>query len=476
VKTDVNFILNDELISTEINPAVTVLDFLRNNKKLTGTKEGCREGDCGACTVIIGSLHKNIIVYKTVNSCLMPVADLNGKHLVTIEGLNQNRLNIIQSNMVDEGGTQCGFCTPGFIISITNYFLTNSNYNLNEAIEALSGNICRCTGYEGIKRAVGNIISKLEQENRDGKSQVEFLIKIGILPEYFLSVPGMIKKINKIKSGSTNTKTKAGKKYLVSGGTDLYVQKWEELYNSDINFISAKEDLKEIKITGKKIIIGGAVTIEEFRNSKIIQKYFPELKEYLKLFGSLPIRNRATIAGNIANASPIADGTNILIAFNTSVVLKGGKKRNIILKDFYLGYKKLDLKPGEYIEAIVIEAPPKKYYFNYEKVSRRIHLDIASVNSSVYIEEKKNIITKINLSAGGVAPIPLFLEKTCSFLTGKEIKIENVKKAAEIALTEISSISDARGSADYKSLLLRQLIFAHFLKLFPALNDEGVLQ
>lgn len=472
-----NFILNNENISDELNPAITVLDYLRNIKKLTGTKEGCREGDCGACTVIIGTLNKNKIQYKTINSCLMPIADVDGKHLVTIEGLNRKELNIIQENMVDEGGTQCGFCTPGFIISITNYFLTHSEYQLEDAVGSLDGNICRCTGYDGIKRSIKNIITILESKRKNGFPKIEFLIDAGIIPEYFLTIPNRLKNLNKEFILKNKRTSKEKYKYLVSGGTDLYVQKWQDLYESKVNFVSEKKELTAIKKVGKKIVIDSAITIEEFGNSKIIQKYFPQIKDSLKLFGSLPIRNRATIAGNVVNASPIADCTNILLSLNAEVVISGVKRRrNLLLKNFYLGYKKLDLKPDEIIESILIETPPKVFYFNFEKVSRRTYLDIASVNSSIYIEAKNDIIKKINLSAGGVAPIPMYLEKTCSYLINKEINPKIVREASRIALTEISPISDARGSAEYKSLLLRQLIFAHFVKLFPqSIRPETLL-
>jgi xanthine dehydrogenase small subunit len=470
----ISFVLNNESITEEINPAITVLDYLRGNKKLTGTKEGCREGDCGACTIIIGTLEKNKINYKTVNSCLMPVADLNGKHIVTIEGLNENGLNAVQENMVDEGGTQCGFCTPGFIMSITNYFLTHSEYSLNEAVDALDGNICRCTGYEGIKRSIHNVIETLEAKENNSSRDLKYLIDHKIIPQYFVSVPKLLKNLHKDFNESKNPKRKVKTNYLVSGGTDLYVQRWDELYSSKINFIQSLNASENIVRLRNRLIIKGATTIEEFKKSEIIYKHFPQLRESLKLFGSMPIRNRATIAGNIVNASPIADAANILLALNAVVIaVTKNKKRKIPLDEFYIGYKKTKLNPGEIIDAVEIEIPKKGFLFNYEKVSRRMYLDIASVNSSILIELKKDTIINARLSAGGVAPVPLLLSKTSSFLIGRRIDDETISEASKIAASEISPISDTRGSKKYKTLLLQKLIIAHFVKLFPELNNSG---
>jgi xanthine dehydrogenase small subunit len=213
-------------------------------------------------------------------------------------------------------------------------------------------------------------------------------------------------------------------------------------------------------------------------NSEIMIKYFPDIQKYFSLFGSLPIRNRATVGGNIVNASPIADMTNFFLALNSKILLtnvnnisskknNGVKGREVYLKDFYLGYKTLDKKPEEIIKSLSFKVPSANSLFSYEKVSRRTYLDIASVNTSMFIESENDIITDIHISAGGVAPIPLYLIKTRKFLLNKKIEPELISEAARIAVSETSPITDARGSVQYKKLLLRQLIFAHFLKLFP---------
>lgn len=457
----ISFICNDKEINTEIHPATTILDFLRKTLFLTGTKEGCREGDCGACTVLVGELSGNGIKYKTVNSCLLPIGSVIGKHVVSIEGLNVSGLSPVQLAMVEEGGTQCGFCTPGFIISLSAYFLNNKEYNPSDAVESLDGNICRCTGHTAIKKAAVRSVDFFN--SRKG----ETLVSAGLLPSYFTDIPDRLKAlIAKIKTIGDGQRVTT---YRIGGGTDLFVQKWEDLYKSDINFITANAIKEKIKITGNEFIVDASTTVTDIMESEIMNRYFPDIKKYFILFGSLPIRNRATLGGNIVNASPIADMTNFFLALNSRLHLIDGNNvpREVLLKDFYLGYKTLDKKPEEIIKYVSFRLPSNKSFYSFEKVSRRTYLDIASVNTSMLIETDNEIITDVHISAGGVAPIPLYLTKTRNFLMNKNIDYKNIAEAARIALSEISPITDARGSVQYKRLLLRQLLYAHFLKLFP---------
>ena len=465
LKTQINFICNDSEIETFIHPGTTLLDFIRKQLHLTGTKEGCREGDCGACTVLIGELIENSLKYLSANSCLLPVGAINGKHVVTIEGLNSNKLNTVQKHFVEEGASQCGFCTPGFIISLTGYFLSNSKYNSSEAIKSMGGNICRCTGHFSIIKAVRNFTNFTSENIYPNKEYLTKLIIAGIVPNYFLTIENRLKNLTK----SESIKKKNNHLPLnISGGTDLLVRKWEEILEQDIDFLTSDNLPDHISEEYGKIVIGARVSISDFIKSTIVQKYFPILQNKLDLFGSLPIRNRATIGGNIVNASPIADMVIILLALNSRLIIKkGNSERIILLKDFYIGYKDVYLNAGELIYSISFDIPQGNYFFNFEKVSQRTYLDIASVNSSIHLEVQDNVITKISLSAGGVAPIPLFLKKTSEFLTGKPINSKNLFNAYDVALSEINPISDARGTKEYKTLLLRQLIFAHFISLFP---------
>lgn len=456
----ITFILNNKTIQTLQHPGTSLLDFIRYEKYLPGTKIGCREGDCGACTVLEGTLKNGKVHYKSIVSCLTPLGNAHGKHIVTIEGINMQNLSPIQESMVKHAATQCGFCTPGFVMSFTGYGLSNKNSDHKKAIASISGNICRCTGYKSIEKAAKDI-SELIQ-NKDISNPVQWMVKNNFLPDYFLEIREKLTDIE--QNPDTNDH-----KQIIAGGTDLMVQKPEEIAETDLKFFYNRNDLKGISKENNSIVIGSASTATEIMNAEIMQEYFPDIKSYFKLISSEPIRNMGTIAGNFVNASPIGDLIIFFLALNADIILKESENKRIIpLKNFFLDYKKMDLKNREYIESIIIPVPVSQFKFNFEKVSKRTHLDIASVNSAIYLKVDNDIIKECFLAAGGVSAIPKFLEKTASYLTGKTVTNGTIIKANEILQSEISPISDVRGSADYKRLLLRQLLFAHFIKLFPA--------
>ncbi len=452
------FILNNKIIKEDIHPGTSLLDIIRYKKDLYGTKVGCREGDCGACTVLEGSLIGEKVVYKSIVSCLTPAGNIHGKHIVTIEGLNMSKLSPVQEALVDNSGTQCGFCTPGFVMSLTCHCMEENISDKSKAINAISGNICRCTGYKSIERAAGDISSLMK--NKDIKNPVMWLVEKEFIPAYFKDIPGKLKSIQ-------NT-TESNGSLVIGGGTDLMVQKPEEVADKSLKMLYNDSGFKGIFVENNKCIINASSTASDIMNSQVVQEVFPEILTTFKLVSSEPVRNMGTIAGNIVNASPIADLSIFFLALNPDLILiKGNKQRNVKLKDFYLGYKKLDLEDGELIKSLVFEIPEKPYFFNFEKVSKRTYLDIASVNSACFIKEEKGVISNCFFTVGGVSPVPLFLEKTSAYLEGKEISIESISSAAGILQEEISPISDVRGSEKYKRLLARQLFFAHFIKLFP---------
>ena len=469
---EITFILNNDFVSVKIDPAVVLLDFIRKQKHLTGTKEGCKEGDCGACTVLYGTLKNNKLEYQTINSCLLPLGNINNTHIVTIEGLSSYNLTHIQNGFIKEGASQCGFCTPGFIVSLTCYLINNEVYEIDSALNAIAGNICRCTGYTSIKRAVDEILKNCNFMDDNEPDKISFLVKNNILPDYFSGISEQLKKLQPNKS---NGKHK-GVKYFIAGGTDLYVQKPDELLKQEITFIK-NSNLSYIKADENVCCIGAAASFEMINDSLVFQTHFPQIKNYFNLIASLPIRNCATVGGNIINASPIGDLTIFFLALNASVVLSDGNtRRKILLKNLFKGYKHLDKKNDEYLEYIEFKLPSKNSHFNFEKVSKRTHLDIASVNSAMYVEIVDSIISDIHISAGGVSPIPLYLEKTSEYLLGKKVSMDLILESLPIIQSEISPISDIRGSEDYKRLLLNQLFKAHFIQLFPELiNVEALI-
>ncbi len=467
----IHFLLNDKEIKTTLPAGMVVLDFIRYHQHLMGTKIGCREGDCGACTILVGEILDGNLQYRSQTSCLMPLGNAGAKHIVTIEGINMKEMNPIQQAMADEGATQCGFCTPGFVMSLAGFCLNDAEPTHQNAIAAMDGNICRCTGYKSIERAAGKISDLLQ--SRNGTEPSSFVAEEKILPEYFSSVKEQLKKIMMTSNGMAEAKQS---KTFVGGGTDLYVQKHEEMTHAEIEFILDEGELRGISIEGNRCVLGGSTTVTDLCESAIIQKYFPKFSEYAKLISSTPIRNMATLAGNFVNASPIGDFTVFFLALNATLILSDGQlNREIPLRNFYKGYKQLDKKPEEIIKKMSFVLPDKNTHFNFEKVSKRTHLDIASVNSAMMIKIHGKKILSAEISAGGVAPIPTFLSKTSEFLSGEILSEAVIDEATQIAQTEISPISDARGSEEYKRFLLSQLIKAHFITLFPELEVKKIL-
>lgn len=465
----IQFILNNKEINTTLPSGTLLLDFIRYEQNLTGTKIGCREGDCGACTALVGEIKNGELVYHSVTSCLMPIGNAHGKHIVTIEGVNVDGLNFIQQAFADEGATQCGFCTPGFIVSLAGYCVNKTNVS---AVDAVNGNICRCTGYKSIERATQKITEKFSE--RKDEDVFAFAVKNKFLPEYFLTIKERLAIYLLQTNGRLFAKTDSTK--FLGGGTDLYVQQHETMVQADIDFMFDKEHLNGIEQKGNKCVMGASVTVADIADSPIFQKYFPDLQTYIKLVSSTQIRNMATIAGNFMNGSPIGDFTIFFLALDAQLVLSNGlSSREIPLRKLYKGYKTLDKTADEFVEKIYFELPTATSKFNFEKVSKRINLDIASVNSAINLNLEGDTIASAGISAGGVGPIPAFLVKSSSFLEGKKVSVETLHGLIDIVQTEITPISDARGTEAYKRLLLSQLIKAHFVSLFPQLSVEEIL-
>ena len=457
----IQFILNNQLIKTDKPASTTLLDFVRYDENLRGTKIGCREGDCGACTVLIGSIKDGKLEYMSATSCLTPLPNIHGKHVVTVEGLNlPHKLNQAQQAMVDCSGTQCGFCTPGFVNSMCGFALTCDKPTLESAISAIDGNICRCTGYKTIERASAILAEKLQ--SKDKNNSMSWLVANEFVPDYFLDIEARIKDI-KTEVYNSNGMIPLG------GGTDLYVQKHDELHEYDLDYLFDRNELNGITFNGNTCILKSSATVTDLMENERLLETIPNWYQHLKLLSSTPIRNIATIAGNIANGSPIGDFTIILLAMKSQLTITNKEKvsRKLMLKDFYTGYKTFDKTADEIITEITFELPTNGIQFNFEKVCKRQYLDIASVNTAISIGTNGNTITEANASMGGVGPIPKYLTKTSEFLTKKEITVSVIKDAEQILQTELSPISDARGTEAYKRLLGRQLFFGHFIALFP---------
>ncbi len=488
------FILNGSNIATTASVGTTLLDFVRSEQHLTGTKCGCREGDCGACTVLVGDLAGGKMRYQNITSCITPIGNVKGKHVVTVEGINVDELNKslrgtkqkklelktpnteglqnidnqdltpVQQAMNDEGATQCGFCTVGFVMSLTGFCLSDEKPTTERAIAAIDGNICRCTGYKSIERAAATIAQFKEKATEDATA---FCIENNIVPPYFDQIEGRLKDLKGNLKGNLNVGEVQNladvSRVNVGGGTDLYVQKHDSMVAADIQFLFNDQILRGVKKVGHRCEIGGAATVSDLLDADFLHATIPNLSKYLKLVSSTPIRNIATLAGNFVNASPIGDMTIIFMALNAILVLKNGEnRREVALKDFYKGYKMIDKTADEIVEKFYFDLPTNEDFFHFEKVCKRTHLDIASVNSAILLRiDEDGLTERASLAIGGVAPIPLYAAKTSAYLVGKDYNKSTLTSAYHVLKDEISPISDVRGSADYKRLLAEKLLLAH---------------
>jgi len=469
----ISFILNNEEISTNVPPGTLLIDFIRYHRNLTGTKIGCREGDCGACTVLAGCIKNNELQYTSLTSCLTPLGNIHHQHIVTVEGLNMEMgLNPVQEAMSEENATQCGFCTPGFVVSMAGFCLSSKTPSYELAVAAVDGNICRCTGYKSIERALLRITNLMKQRKND-VPLIDFLINNQLVTPWFSGIEQRLKRLSSHSNGMSANNAEA---VFLGGGTDLYVQQHEKMVHSNIDFLLNNPALKGIRQEGNKCIIGASATVTELVESAIFRQAVPGFENFAQLVSSTPIRNIATLAGNFSNASPIGDLTVIFLALDATLQLrKGNNTREVALQQFFEAYKQVDKTKEEYIEKISFEIPRNKYLFNFEKVSKRRNLDIASVNAAVKIEMNGDIVLSASLSAGGVAPVPFFLQHASALLKNKKIDEYLVDEVVEAARREVTPISDARGTAAYKKQLLGQLIKAHFIQLFPALDVKQLL-
>lgn len=449
-------ILNDTELTFNVPHGTPLIEVIRKNQ-LKGTKLACGEGECGACTVLIGTPTSDGMRYHSETSCISPVINVQGKHVVTIEGLRTSSPGIVQQAMVQCHGTQCGFCTPGFIVSMTGALMHGTDVTTEEIVTAIDGNICRCTGYKSIERAAAHVAMLCHRED-----DIDEFIEKRIIPAYFKSIPA---RLSKIHAPITDAETS---EVNVGGGTDLFVQKPHQIRHASLKTMKRDESLRGISVVNNTVSIGAGETMRTIQHSPLLAKVIPGIKDFLAPIGSTQIRNMATIGGNLVNASPIGDLTIMFLGLDADLILsEGNTEHKVKLQEFYLGYKTLNKGENAVVTRVEFQIPAPKS-FHFERVCKRTYLDVASVNSACTLEcDAGNVIQTVHLSAGGVAPIPCYLSHTCEALRGKRISKSLILNASQVLQEEVSPISDIRGDAKYKRLLLRQLFFIHMSKLSP---------
>ena len=452
---------------SNIDPNETILNYVRLNLKKTGTKEGCAEGGCGACTVVLGDLKNNKIVYQAINSCIAFVPSLEGKQLILVEDLvsKNGALHTVQDAMINYHGSQCGFCTPGFVMSLFAMYKNFSSYNKENIQDSISGNLCRCTGYRPIVDAAKSLnnVNRLDQFDKNKKKIISLLKKINSEnlslkngnKKYFS--PKNINELKKTIKDNPNS-------IFLSGGTDLSlnVTKGRKDINNIISLNLIKE-LKFIKERNGNIEVGAATSLTEFE--LFIKKHYPDFNAILKRYGSVQIRNVGTIAGNIATASPIGDTLPLLLSLDAKVVLQKISKKTILpLKNFFVSYRKTKLKKGQFIHSIIIPIF-KKNIFKAYKISKRIDDDISSVCASFNLEINNKKIKNIKIAYGGMAPIPkraINCEKT---LTNSNLSEDSFEKAKKDLEKDFSPINDTRATKDYRMEVAKNLLMKCFIEI-----------
>ena len=467
VSDTIQFLLNDKIYKVKNpDPNKTILNYVRNDLKKTGTKEGCAEGGCGACTVVLGELNNNKIIYKSINACISFLPILNGKQLILIEDLVfKNKPHMVQEALIKFHGSQCGFCTPGFTMSL---FSLQKNYKLinNENIEeALSGNLCRCTGYRPIIDAAKSLNNKKDQDHfkKNQNRTIHLLKKIKDIDieinhkgkKYF--APKTILNLRRMLKKYPNSK-------ILSGGTDLSLEvtKFRKEIKTIISLNSVSK-LNFIKKSKNLIEIGATTSLLEFQN--LIKKHFVDFYNVLKRYGSVQIRNVGTIAGNIATASPIGDTLPLLLSLDAKIIIQGINKKKILpLSQFFISYRKTKLKKSEFIYSIRIPLD-KKNIFKAYKISKRFDDDISSVCGSFSFLIKRNIITKASIAYGGMSEIPKRATTIEKDLINSEFSENTFSRAVNLIDKDFSPLDDMRASRNYRLTVAKNLLLKAFYEI-----------
>jgi xanthine dehydrogenase small subunit len=447
---------------SDVAPTQTILQHLREDLHCTGTKEGCAEGDCGACTVVIGSLEHGELQMKAVNSCIQFTPTLDGKALFTVEDLQQpdGKLHPVQQSLVECHGSQCGFCTPGFAMSLWGMYLKQDGKQPTrcEIDDALSGNLCRCTGYRPIIDAARRMseLPKVEFDRGELAGQLR-AIQSDAAGSYShagqqFHAPRTIDEVARLRAEHPQA-------LLVAGCTDvgLWVTKQMRELN-DIIYLGQVAELKRVVDAAGMIEIGAGATLED-AYAAVCRHYPVELSEMWQRFASLPIRNAGTLGGNVANGSPIGDSMPWLIALGSQVVLRSAAgSRVLALEDFYLGYQQKDLQPGEFVEAVRVPLPREEVRFRTYKLAKRFDQDISAVCAAFAFAFDGGAITSARIAFGGMAATPKRATAAEALLAGRKWTEAALEEAMAALAQDYAPLSDMRASGSYRMKTAQNLL------------------
>ncbi len=473
-RASIRFLLNDRRETLDAcPPAATLLDFLRLDRRLTGTKEGCAEGDCGACTVLVGRLDGDVLVYEAVNACIRFLATLDGCHVVTVEALAQGgALHPLQEALVSHHGSQCGFCTPGIVMSLYALWMRRSDATRAQIEKALQGNLCRCTGYASIVRAAQaaaaadpaadpllarrDEVTAALREMRDGaRVETGAGAELSILPADAEDLAATLAE----RPDAT----------IVAGATDvgLWVTKHLQPIGPAV-FIGHLSELRRIEETDDGLLLGAGVSYSDGYQALVARH--PALRELWDRIGGEQVRNMGTIGGNIANGSPIGDTPPPLIALDARLRLRSSAgAREIALEDFFIDYGRQDRRPGEFVEAVFVPDLPQGARFAAYKVSKRLEEDITAVLGAFRLSlDEAGVVSDVRLVYGGMAGTPKRAAQAEAVLTGRRWDADAVAAAMDALASDFTPLDDWRASAAYRMQVARNLIRRFHLETMGA--------
>ncbi|MET0597023.1 MAG: xanthine dehydrogenase small subunit [Mesorhizobium sp.] len=469
-RNEIRFLLNGEALAlAEVAPDETLLDFLRLRRRLTGTKEGCAEGDCGACTVLVGRLVGGELRYESVNACIRFLGSVDGCHVVSVEHLKggDGTLHPVQQALVDWHGSQCGFCTPGFVMSLYGLWMRSPNPSDAEIEKTLQGNLCRCTGYEAIVRAARAISGygtagedRLAGERETTKAALTAMrdgrrVTIGAGKQR-LVLPASVDDLADIL-------VEEPKATIVAGSTDVGL--WVTKFMREIApavFVGHLEGLQEVHEADGVVSIGAGVTYTDAYRA--LADRIPAFGPLLDRIGGEQVRNMGTIGGNVANGSPIGDTPPPLIALGASVVLRKGKSRRTLpLEDFFVAYGKQDRGPSEFVERIEVPLPAKDADFAIYKVTKRRDEDITATLGAFHLGRKADgTVETIRIAYGGMAATPKRASGVEAALLGRPWTADAIEAALDAYASDFAPLTDMRASAAYRMLVARNLLRRFF--------------
>lgn len=465
----IRFLLNQELREEKsIDPNMTVLNYLRTQVNKTGTKEGCASGDCGACTVVLGELVGDSISYRSVNACLTFISSLNGKQLITVEDLQDGKeLHPAQKSMVECHGSQCGFCTPGFVMSMFALGKNTDKADHHKIHEALAGNLCRCTGYRPIIDAAEAMYDdqSIDKFDREQAQTIERLkaLESDQQPSLtdghkFAYNPRTVEELAELYAQNPSAK-------LVAGGTDLALEVTQ--FHRDIDtliYVGDVADLKKIETFDDRIELGAAASLSSCYT--VLSQEYPDFGQLLQRFASLQIRNQGTLGGNIGNASPIGDSPPVLIALNAQLVLrKGSHQRTIAIEDYFIDYKVTAQESTEFIEKVIVPRAGENSEFRSYKISKRIDDDISAVLGCFNLTFADGKISDARIAFGGMAAIPKRASNCEAALIGAKWNKETIEKSKQALAKDFTPLSDFRASKEYRTLTAANLLTRYFVEL-----------